>query len=389
MSMRKPGLLYLGRMEREKGFDLILNALKKQEWELPFEVYIFGKGSMENELLELKKGRNQIHFFGRKPLSEVERYLENIDYCLMPSKCLETFGLSAVNVLDRGIPVVWFKKGGLHPFIRAEYDISACEGETEQAKFETMLEKLINEKRNQTSDFFSPLTQECKKTAQNYTKERRFEQFQEMTFDFKCKKIVLVSDFINPIWWIETYLHEVKTLLTSKGYQVKLFGTQCPSGFWWKVKKYLGLSLSIFNLREAFRLQRFLKQEKPDLIWFHSMLRREGWLPISLNHKSKAKKRMMYHDLGYFHPFPSKVYDEREVKNLTFSSFLQMAKTKNPLKLLLVAGKWISLKLLSTSLKSQIDKHLAPSAFMTPMIKRAIEVSTDKIQTFSHFVQKA
>jgi hypothetical protein len=28
----------------------------------------------------------------------------------MPSLCVETFGLSAVNVLDWGIPVVGFKK---------------------------------------------------------------------------------------------------------------------------------------------------------------------------------------------------------------------------------------------------------------------------------------
>lgn len=388
MSMRKVGFLYLGRLEKEKGFDLILNMVEKYEKELPFELYVFGKGSRETSLLELQKKYKQIHFFWRKPLSEVARYLENIDYCLMPSLCVETFGLSAVNVLDWGIPVVGFKKWGLMPFIREEYDIARCEGQSLQEKFETQIENLIKEYKNQTPDFFSHLSQECKQIAQRYSKDRRFENFQQMSFDFKCKKILLVSDFINPIWGIETYLHEVKTLLMSKGYQVKLFGSHCPSGFWGRVKKYLWLSLSLVNIFEAYRFKKFVEAENPDLIWFHSVLRREWRMPISALEHIKVPKRMMYHDLGYFHPYPSKVQNPEEVKDLSFTSFIKMAKTKNPFKLVFVAGKWLSLRLLKKTFNTHIDKHLVPSSFMVPLVKRAIGVSTDKIQTLEHFIQK-
>lgn len=389
MKKEKIWLLFLGRLEKEKGFDLILDAMRQdQASESTFELYIFGSGSLEKELLDLQKEKKNIHFFGRKPLSEVERYLGNINYCLMPSMCLETFGLSAVNVLGRGIPVIGFKKWGLTPFIRDEYNISACEGKTPLQKLKNQLEKLKNEQRNQNSEFFTQLSSECKHIAQKYSKERRFEQFQSMIFDFKCKKIVLVSDFINPIGGIETYLHEARNVLIQQGYQVRLFGSECPSGFWGKIKKYTGLGLSLFNLWEALRLRNFIKKEKPDLIWFHSMIRREGRLPISFSSSSNAKKRMMYHDLWYFHPYPSQAQEENEVKNLTLSSFLSMSKTKNPLKLLLVCGKWVSLKLLSSQLRKSIDKHLVPSAFMTPMVKRTIQVPTDNIQTFAHFVQK-
>ena len=63
MSMRKVGFLYLGRLEKEKGFDLILNMVEKYEKELPFELYVFGKGGREISLLELQKKYKQIHFF--------------------------------------------------------------------------------------------------------------------------------------------------------------------------------------------------------------------------------------------------------------------------------------------------------------------------------------
>ena len=105
------GLLFLGRLESEKGFDLIFDFIDQYpNKELPFELYVFGTGSYEKGLMQLAERFKEIHFFGRKPLSEVERYLENIDYCLMPSRFLETFGLSAINVLKRGIPVIGYQK---------------------------------------------------------------------------------------------------------------------------------------------------------------------------------------------------------------------------------------------------------------------------------------
>jgi len=47
----------------------------------------------------------------------IEKYLSNIDYCLMPSEFLETFGLSALNALAWGIPVIGYRKGGMEKFV--------------------------------------------------------------------------------------------------------------------------------------------------------------------------------------------------------------------------------------------------------------------------------
>jgi glycosyltransferase involved in cell wall biosynthesis len=66
-------------------------------------------GSLEKELLPLV-GKN-VHYFGWQPHEKIKSYLENIDYCLMPSEFLETFGLSALYDLSWGIPVIGYKKG--------------------------------------------------------------------------------------------------------------------------------------------------------------------------------------------------------------------------------------------------------------------------------------
>ena len=111
-------------------------------------------------------------------------------------------------------------------------------------------------------------------------------------------------------------------------------------------------------------------------------------MPISALEHIKVPKRVMYHDLGYFHPYPSKVQNPEEVKDLSFTSFIKMAKSKNPFELCFVTGRWLALMCLRNTLKKHIDKHLVPSSFMVPLVKRAIGVSTDKIHTLEHFIQK-
>ena len=84
------GFLYYGRLEKEKGIESLIEVLHKvKKSDLDCEFFIFGTGSFENKILELTDQR--IHFFGRKPLSTIQKYLSNIDYCLMPSEFLETF----------------------------------------------------------------------------------------------------------------------------------------------------------------------------------------------------------------------------------------------------------------------------------------------------------
>lgn len=382
-------LLYLWRLEKEKGFWLFLEVIKSYQWsDLPFDVYIFWDGSYHDELLELQSRYQNIHFFWWKTLQEVERYLENIDYCIMPSLCIETFGLSALNVLQWGIPVVWFQKGGLQPFILDDYAINQVKGKTQLAQFKVMINKLIEEKKNQNPDFYQELSKKCKTIAWKYTQEKWFEQFQSMVFDFKCRKIVLVSDFINTIGGIESYLHTVKELLETKGYHVLLWGSECPSWFWGKVKRLWGLWLAVFNCWDALRFHFFIKRENPDLIWYNSMIRWNGWVPVRATRAHRAKKWMMYHDLGYFHPFPSRVYELDQIRSLTRLHYLEMTQSKNIFVFLCASWKYLSLKLLWIQLKKQISKHLIPSPFIRPYLRAAFDIQINAIETFAHFIQK-
>lgn len=118
------------------------------------------------------------------------------------------------------------------------------------------------------------------------------------------------------------------------------------------------------------------------------MLRRNGWLPLAFTRSCKAEKRMMYHDFGYFTPYPHQLSTIKEIKTpLRLKHYLHMAKTKNPLKKLLICGKYLTLGLLKTKLKKQISRHLVPSAFMVPIVEQSFELPKGKTEAFNHFLQ--
>jgi len=121
------GLLYFGRLEKEKWFDGIIDMIEmfEKKWEeLSCKLFIFGSGSGEKRIQELASRNPNIHFFWRQNLETIKRYIVNCNYCLMPSECLESFGLSALTAMKRWLPVIWYAKWGLKDFIAPTLDLT-------------------------------------------------------------------------------------------------------------------------------------------------------------------------------------------------------------------------------------------------------------------------
>ena len=72
---------------------------------------------------------------------------------------------------------------------------------------------------------------------------------------------------------------------------------------------------------------------------------------------------------------------------LTLKNFIQSSNTKNPIKIVAVFFKYISIYLLSNWLKKSVNLHLVPSDFMQDIVSKSFELDPKKVQTFSHFVQ--
>ena len=389
-------LLFYWRLEKEKWFDQLVLAIKElNKKKIDFEIFIFWKWSLESQLFEVHD--KNVHFFGRKPLDEIKKYLANIDYCLMPSEFLETFGLSALNALSWWVPVIWYKKWWLEPFIFQECNLFLAKWDTTAKRIVSIVEKLSKNTNPERIKDKEKLEWKIKELLPEYTEDARYERFLKLAHikDEDKKRILIVSDFINKAGWIETYIHDVRNLLESRWHEVILWWSTLPAWSKWQRKKRLWLLVSPFNFWNTDDLKEVLKKENPDIIWFNSLLR---WLWPNVvktawkrrkKEKSDCKFWMMYHDFGYFYPFPSELYHIEDCKTpLTKKNFTSAYKWKNIITKLAVLCKYYWLQPLKRVLKKEIDLHLSPSDCITNIACDSYWISEKKCKSFPHFIQK-
>jgi hypothetical protein len=213
--------------------------------------------------------------------------------------------------------------------------------------------------------------------------------------DNEKQKILIISDFINKAWWIETYIHDVKNILESKWHEVILRWSTLPSWSRWQRKKRFWLLLSPFNFWSTGDLKKVLEKEKPDVVRFNSLLRWLGPNVVKIawkwrkENKADCKFWMTYHDFGYFYPFPSELYFIEDCKTpLTKKNFVSAYKWKNLVNKLAVLCKYYWLQPLKKVLKKEIDFHLSPSDCITNIARDSYKISEKKCKTFPHFIQK-
>lgn len=377
--MESINFIFFGRLEKEKWFDLILDLIEYFQWEQRIHFYIFWNGILKEKIPSF----DNISFFGRKSKKQIQRYLKKSNFSLMPSRFLETFGLSALESLSYWVPVIGFKKWGLENFIFDELDINRQNWQTDEKKFINIIEHLFF---NLSEKKYRSLSEASFEISDQYILKNWIQKFEERLPWYWIKRILLCSDFIQKIGWIENYICDVKEVLEKKGYKVELFWLN----YKWKITKYfkyLWIFISFVNFLYAIKLKRKIKDFNPDLIWFHSVSRFLGHFSLKAVDKFNWEKWMMYHDLWYFHPFPAKLENVNQIeKKFCLKNFIKMSNTRNPFKILFVFWKYINLLFLKKTLKKNINKHLVPSEFMLDIVRQSYEV--ENISVFSHFLDK-
>ena len=308
--MKNQVLTFFGRLESEKGLQYIIETAKKiSNNELPTTLVIFGEGSKKNAILEVAINLqlltdqeirdfnlelNKIYYFGKRDFQTVIKpFLEQkSDYTLMPSLILETLGLSALESIQAGNPVIGFKYGALTDFILDQHDLS---------------------KNNLNQILQSPNS----KQPPNYkfqTKENWLNQIKTL-LPQNTKKIALLNDHLEQIGGAEKHLHQIANLLQENGYEVKV-------------------------LTNTSKIKAELTDFKPDVIWVHNFLRKLKPKTLKLINQFQAFKIHTIHDLGLFTTFPSK-FKNQDLLPPT-NSFFDFYKT-NTAPLPLAIYKWIRL----------------------------------------------
>jgi glycogen synthase len=118
-----PTFLSVGRLERNKGFHILLEALAlsknlPSEWKL----VIAGSGSMENELQEIARSHgihNHVTFVGEIKPEELEKLYRNTNLFIHPT-LYEGSSIVTLEAMMHGLPVLATTAGGLTDKVHPE-----------------------------------------------------------------------------------------------------------------------------------------------------------------------------------------------------------------------------------------------------------------------------
>ncbi len=111
----KKGYIYVGRLEESKGIFKLLDAWKKLDDK--FVLTIIGGGDEKQDLTS-KYSQSNILFKGKCNREETLQTIAKSKYLIQPSIWYETFGLTIIEAMSLGVPVIGFNIGTRPNFIR-------------------------------------------------------------------------------------------------------------------------------------------------------------------------------------------------------------------------------------------------------------------------------
>jgi len=112
-------VLYVGRLDKEKGVEYLVKAAKK----IPAEIYILGGGDFKKELEKLTKDLQlqNVHFMGyfdKEDIEELREFYRKADVIVVPSTVKEALGLVILEAMACSTPVVASNIGGIPNIVK-------------------------------------------------------------------------------------------------------------------------------------------------------------------------------------------------------------------------------------------------------------------------------
>ncbi len=118
----------------------------------------------------------RFYYFGWQPFEVISKWLDIADVSLMPSIFLETFWLSALESLARGVPVIAPSKWGLENFVLPQLDLGS-NWQWEEDIFWEVTSNLLNWKIR-----LSTLKKKSLEIAKNYDISNWLKRFESIVF---------------------------------------------------------------------------------------------------------------------------------------------------------------------------------------------------------------
>lgn len=109
----KINLLFVGRLDRQKGLDLFLDVYEKMKLK-NIHLYVIGRSVLDNNL---PKNTEYVTYLGWVDSKDIDEYYQACDAVIMPSRW-EGFGLVAIEAMRNSKPIIASNAGALPELIQ-------------------------------------------------------------------------------------------------------------------------------------------------------------------------------------------------------------------------------------------------------------------------------
>ena len=359
-------ILFASRLVYEKWADILMESIDQYfSWAFPYQIiwHICSDWPYKDEILDrVKKFPSWVIYHGILDQAHLATLCRDVDFLFMPSRFLETFGLTALESLACNTPVIAFSKGWLIPFVPPEYSLDV---ESPVESFFAILSQWYtpSRKRRDLSQYSSAYW------------EKRLDHF----FPHNTS-VILLHDYSEKIGWAEYYVSHVEVSLWKSWHSVTRYGYTGKTTPW---KRRWMFIFSLFAFWRGASVSNLLKRVHPEAIWMHSIQRYIGfwWVYAAMKYarNTGAKVYLSHHDVGLMAPFPQDVTEEADMpSNRSLCSFIGWVWF---FRKILAMGKYFYIYLL----RSNFPKHIEHIIF-APFLERHIHshFPWDTISLFPH-----
>jgi glycosyltransferase involved in cell wall biosynthesis len=321
----------------------------------------------------------KIYMFGWRGEDEMRAIMERSDYALVPSRFVETFGLSALESLRVGIPAIGPRVGGLAAFVPPELSIDLDRPVIETAeRIRAMLEGRVG------------LDEEASRRREAivaaHSRESWLASATGRVLGPEAKKILMVSDYAAPIGGVERHMETIGEVLEGAGYEVRIFGKtprSIPLAKREKITDMLGTFTRGWGYRE---LRRELADFAPDAVWVHSLTKVYDARTVSLLADYSGRKIFTYHDFSLFSAFASRMRSLADAPTeWTYADYIATLDRPSLFERAYLRLKFSKISSIQRKL-ARFDEHVVPSEFMVPFVERFIGMPPERVTILPHFL---